>query len=139
MSCNLSAVSEYCIGRDMRVKEWFVQQQAPLVPGREKKSFAGLMNWWLKEGHVSDKDWKPQLVPRVPALPLKLTQLVREEEGKKKEVVDDDFEDGDLEYPQDIESGDPVGLGFDDKFKPNAKGSSLAAAQQRRVAKPRDS
>ncbi|KAJ3166221.1 hypothetical protein HDU88_003444 [Geranomyces variabilis] len=54
-SCNLSAVSEYCIGRDMRFNEWFVQQQT-LVPGREKKSFAGLMNWWLKEGHVSDKD-----------------------------------------------------------------------------------
>ncbi|KAJ3146971.1 hypothetical protein HDU86_008333 [Geranomyces michiganensis] len=134
MSCNLSAVSEYCIGRDMRFKEWFVQQQA-LVPGREKKSFPGLMNWWLKEGQVSDKDWfveksekgftlyhltGPTAVVQEAAARAESARAAAEadaEEGKKKKTVDDDFEDEDLEYPQDIESGDFVGLGFDDKFK----------------------
>ncbi|KAJ3147746.1 hypothetical protein HDU89_005105 [Geranomyces variabilis] len=142
MSCNLSAVSEYCIGRDMRFKEWFVQQQA-LVPGREKKSFAGLMNWWLKEGHVSDKDWfleksekgftlyrltGPTAVVQEAAARAESARAAaeadaarREEEGKKKEAVDDDSEDEDLEYPQDIESGDPFGLGFDVKFKAERK------------------
>ncbi|KAJ3185083.1 Uncharacterized protein HDU87_002649 [Geranomyces variabilis] len=157
-ACNLSAASEFCIDRDQRFKAWFVQQSA-LVPGREKKAFATLLNWWMQTEVLSKEDWYVEksasgytlhrltgpaavATPDAAALAASIRKAAdaarREEEEKEEKEADDedDSSDGE-EFPQDIERGDPLGLGFDEKWKAERKEVPAGSAAEKQHQPPR--